>query len=215
MRSRLFVRALPLLCLPFASACVSETRGPGGELLAEDSAEDGKSPLEQAEERVRAHLAVLERSTGKDLLGVVDRIVSYKEIALRPIAERMETGDSRVRSLLVYVLGRIDGTYAHAQLTARLSDPDPVVRFEAASALVDDADLSGVPLLVKALREPDRKLRFKAIEALRRLTKQDFGYDFAADEPGRERAVAAWDSWWAKTRAELLYVGAPGSYVQK
>ena len=101
MRSRLFVRALPLLCLPFASACVSETRGPGGELLAEDSAEDGKSPLEQAEERVRAHLAVLERSTGKDLLGVVDRIVSYKEIALRPIAERMETGDSRVRSMLV------------------------------------------------------------------------------------------------------------------
>jgi HEAT repeat protein len=195
------------IVVPFAlSACVSETIGPSGEVVAEAEV-GGKTPLEAAEERVDALLDALAQSSGKDLLGVLDRLTAYKEIALGPIRRRMETADPRTRSHLVYLLGRIGGNEAHRMMAARLADKDAVVRFESAAALLERGDLAGVPVLMKSLRDPDRKMRFKAFEALRSFTKQDFGYDFAADEARRETAAAAWDAWWAKTRAELLYVG--------
>ncbi len=200
--------ALSVLLLPFAMvACVSETTGPSGEVLAEAVDEGGKSPVETAEERVDYLLDELGRSRGKDLLATLDRISSYKELALAPIARRMEASEPRMRSHLVFLLGRIGGNTAHRMMAARLGDKDPVVRFESAAALLERGDMGGVPILVKSLRDPDRKLRFKAFESLKQFTKQDFGYDFAADEPRREIAAAQWDAWWSKTRAELLYVG--------
>lgn len=200
--------ALTVLLVPFTlAACVSETTGPSGEVVADVTTERGKSPVEAAEERVNYLLDELGRSTGKDLLGTLDRISSYKELALAPIARRMESAEPRMRSHLVFLLGRIGGNGAHRMMAARLADKDPVVRFESAAALLERGDLGGVPVLVKALRDPDRKLRFKAFESLKNFTKQDFGYDFAADESRREVAAAQWDAWWSKTRAELLYVG--------
>ncbi|HYC76411.1 MAG TPA: HEAT repeat domain-containing protein [Planctomycetota bacterium] len=198
------MRAFPALIL-CAAACVSETRGPSGEIVAEE--ENGPSPVETAEAQVAALIRDLPRRSGADLLGALDRIAFYKTLALRPIGEALAKADPRTRSHLVYVLGVIGGSDAHRLIASRLGDADPVVRFEAASALLDANDISGVPVLIAYLRDGDKRIRYKAFESLKRFTKQDFGYDFAAAEPAREAAVAKWDAWWSKTRAEMLYVG--------
>lgn len=201
------VRRAPWLLVLCAAGCVSETRGPSGEIIAEEN-DDGPTPLEVAENRVRVQIGELPRQAGQDLLATLETIVAHKEISLRPIREALPNADARTRSHLVYVLGRIGGPEAGRILTTALADPDPVVRFESAAALLDKGDFSGVPVLIKSLRDADRKIRFKSIESLKRFTKKDFGYDFAADAPAREDAALRWDAWWAKTRAELVYVGA-------
>jgi hypothetical protein len=207
MRRRLSsVLRWSVFVLPCVAGCVSETRGPTGEVMAE-AENDGPMPLEAAENRVRAMIAELPREAGQDLLGTLERITAYREIALRPIRDALVGADARSRSHLVYVLGRIGGPEAHRIMTATLADKDPVVRFESAAALLDKGDLSGVPVLIASLRDQDRKIRFKSIESLKRFTKKDFGYDFAADEAERTAAAGRWDAWWAKTRAELIYVG--------
>jgi hypothetical protein len=205
MRTSVFVIGFAVVF--FAPGCVTERRGADGAIAADEVADDGKLPLDLAQDRVRAEIGDLPRLTGRHLLSAMDRIAAYRAIAIVPIAERIDDPDPFLRSHLVYVLGRIGGPDAHRLLASRIADTDPIVRFESAAALLDAGDLGGVPVLVKMLREPDRKLRYKSIEALKRFTKQDFGYDFAADEPQRERAVAQWDAWWTKTRAELIYAG--------
>jgi phosphoenolpyruvate carboxylase len=54
--------------------------------------------------------------------------------------------------------------------------------------------------LITGLRDPEKWNRFKAIGALKRETKQDFGYDFQAPDEERELAVKRFEEWWARDR---------------
>ncbi len=53
------------------------------------------------------------------------------------------------------------------------------------------------PQLVRDLNDPDPAIRFYAIQGLRRLTGDDFGYRYYDDEPARAPAVSRWRAWLA------------------
>jgi hypothetical protein len=76
-----------------------------------------------------------------------------------------------------------------------VSDPDPSVKIPAIEQAVRDKDLKAARQLVKDLESDDPAVRFYAIEGLHRLTGQDFGYEFYADEDQRDAAVKKWHQW--------------------
>ena len=69
------------------------------------------------------------------------------------------------------------------------------------AAIVDAAgadDQASVPNLVRMLESEEASTRFLAIEALRRLTGETLGYDYAAEEPERRDAVERWRTFVAE-----------------
>ena len=77
----------------------------------------------------------------------------------------------------------------------KLSNPDPSGKIPAIKQAVRDKDRRAVPQLVKELESDDAAVRLFAIEALHRLTGQDFGYRYYDDEEIRQPAVDRWRAW--------------------
>ena len=73
-----------------------------------------------------------------------------------------------------------------------LQDPNPSVRVMAIKWAGDNKVSSAVPQLVDFLQDEDRAVRFYAIEALRRITGTDNGYDYKANPERRAEAVKRW-----------------------
>jgi HEAT repeat protein len=143
--------------------------------------------------------------SGTELLRTIETIASCKQLALRPIAEALPNVDAGQRANLIYTLSLIGGSQAHGMIARQMSDGSPIVRYEAAAALLQFKDVSGVPVLIGFLDDPDRRMRFKSIQALTDFTHEDFGYDFGAPEPVRAEAVGRWKTWWGNRRSELVY----------
>lgn len=74
-------------------------------------------------------------------------------------------------------------------------NPNPSVKIPAIKRAVADRDLAAAPELVKNLDSDDPEVRFYAIEALCRLTGEDFGYRYYDDSDQRRAAVARWRQW--------------------
>ena len=81
---------------------------------------------------------------------------------------------------------------------ADLEGPDVAQRIRAIKWAGDNKVTQAVPLLVDRLCEQDESVRFFAIEALRRITGTDRGYDYRADARRRAESVAEWRSWIAQ-----------------
>jgi hypothetical protein len=192
--------------LLFIAGCVTETRTSTGEIIEEKKPIAGeKSPIEQVEAQVRQRIDHMRYESGTELLHTIETIASCKELALKPVAEAMPSVDAGVRANLVYTLSLIGGGQAHALVTRQMNDPNPVVRYEVASALLQFKDWSGVPVLIGFLEDNDRRIRFKSFQALSTFAKQDFGYDFGAPEPERTAAVGRWKTWWNEKQSDLVY----------
>jgi HEAT repeat protein len=73
-----------------------------------------------------------------------------------------------------------------------LQDPNPTVRIMAIKWAGDHKVSLAVPQLVDFLKDEDRSVRFYAIEALRRITGTDKGYDYKASPELRAEAVGRW-----------------------
>jgi hypothetical protein len=78
-----------------------------------------------------------------------------------------------------------------------LTDPDPSVKIPAMRQAVQRHDQSAIPILIKNLENDDPAVRFYAIDALRKLTGQDFGFLYYSDDDVRRPAVERWKSWLA------------------
>ena len=76
-----------------------------------------------------------------------------------------------------------------------VGDPDPSVKIPAIKKAVREKDRSAVEQLVKDLASDDPAVRFYAINGLRRLTGQNFGYQYFDDDDGRKPAVQRWEQW--------------------
>jgi HEAT repeat protein len=192
------IAATALLAL--CCSCVTEDPLPD----ARDTSQR-QTPVEEVHESVRARIARVERSSGNTLLKELQALIAYKELARAPILEVIDDVDVRTRANLLYVLGFIGGTETYQVLTRYVSDPDPVVRYESAAALLNMGDWSGIPVLIEFMDSPDRRMRYKAEAVLKETTKKDFGYSFNAPAPERERAVGMWKSWWQDQRREMIY----------
>lgn len=68
-------------------------------------------------------------------------------------------------------------------------------KIPAIKAATENHDEKAVPQLVVDLDSDDSAVRFYAIEGLRRLTGQDFGYVYYQDALQRHDAVMKWRQW--------------------
>lgn len=74
-------------------------------------------------------------------------------------------------------------------------NPNPSIKIPAIKQAVADHDLSAAPELVKNLDSDDPAVRFYAIQGLRRLTGEDFGYRYYDERDQRRPAVLKWRNW--------------------
>lgn len=79
-----------------------------------------------------------------------------------------------------------------------LMDEDVSFKAPAIKDAVEARKTKAVPQLVKDLDDDDAAVRFYAIEGLRRLTGETFGYHYFDDTPSRAAAVSKWNAWLAE-----------------
>jgi hypothetical protein len=83
-----------------------------------------------------------------------------------------------------------------------IDNPDPDQKIKAIIA----SDASQLPQLIRELEHDDSVTRFFAIEKLKRLTEEDFGYQYYVDEEKRAPAVQQWKAWlkgWQAARQSM------------
>lgn len=76
------------------------------------------------------------------------------------------------------------------------ADPDPMVRKDCLRLISIWGTKKDVPHVIKALEDPSHHVRMQAINALRRLTGEDFGEPLGASPEEFEWIVAKWQGWW-------------------
>ncbi len=191
-------------CALALAGCVSETVDSSGTPVTEAPAPGGPTPVDVAHAQIRTIIRNLKEQDGAELLRSLQVLVKMRELTLDPIAEMLPASDTRTRANLCYVLGGIGGVKAAGIATTCLRDGDKTVRFEAGAALVAMGEPAGYETVVTFLSDSDRKYRYKAIEALREATRQDFGYDFNAGDGVRNASVSRWNAWLAERRSGTL-----------
>jgi hypothetical protein len=76
-----------------------------------------------------------------------------------------------------------------------LTDPDPTAKIPAIRLSVQNKDMTATKSLVKDLNSDDPAVRFYAIEGLRKLTNEDYGYHYYDDQDQRAEAIKRWEAW--------------------
>lgn len=89
----------------------------------------------------------------------------------------------------------LTGCFAHD--SPSLTSPDPSLKIPAIKLAVQDHDVQAEAQLVKDLDSDDSAVRFYAIDGLRKLTAQDFGYRYYDDAIHRLPAIRRWQAWLA------------------
>ncbi|MCP5021957.1 MAG: HEAT repeat domain-containing protein [bacterium] len=90
-----------------------------------------------------------------------------------------------------------------------LADPDPLVRVACARVLKDHRYREAVPQLIAGLEDPVLTVRVGFLDALRTITKRQFGYRADGRESERRRPLKDWQDWWKKMGV-LFLAGDPG-----
>src|ERR1700722_19708680 len=73
-----------------------------------------------------------------------------------------------------------------------VSNPDLSQKIPAIRNAAQQRDIEAAPVLVADLESDDAAIRFYAIEGLRRITGQDFGYVYYNSEEQRRPALRRW-----------------------
>jgi HEAT repeat protein len=108
--------------------------------------------------------------------------------------------NSLLRLEAAMALGRIGHKAALPVLRRSCLDDDPKVRKAAVVAVGLIGDKSAAPILISVLRDESKTVRTYAHIVLKQLCDADFGYDPAAEEAERDKAVKLWKTWWKTTR---------------
>jgi hypothetical protein len=81
-----------------------------------------------------------------------------------------------------------------------INSDDPDLKIQAIQRDADTHNLKDAAGMVQGLSDEDSAIRFYCIEALRRLTGDDFGYHFFDDPDRRAPAVSRWNQWLASRK---------------
>jgi len=92
-------------------------------------------------------------------------------------------------------LSRFKDSKVVEALIARLKDPDFFIRRWVAEDLGEREAEAAVPALVNLLEDEEVSVREAAVQALRKITKQKFGFKSGASSRERGRAVAKWRNY--------------------
>lgn len=109
------------------------------------------------------------------------RILARKgdKSAVEPLVEALKDEDSEVRSAAIEALGKICDKKATKPLIEMLKhDKDEFIRLSAAKALGDIGDKRAIGPLIEKLKDKKGHVHFYAIEALKKITDQEFGEDY-------------------------------------
>lgn len=72
---------------------------------------------------------------------------------------------------------------------------DPDLQIVAMQRDVSQNNRHDIPTMVEDLQSDDPAIRFYAIQGLRRLTHDDFGYHYYASDEDRAPALLLWQKW--------------------
>jgi peroxiredoxin len=138
----------------------------------------------------------------------VDALGDQRGPEVAAALERAFTDSSSMaRQRAMEVLPRVDRERGLRLLLAGLRDEDSWIRESAATQFVnligkpgELVDRRAVPMLVRALDDPDLSVTVMAMGALRKLTGQSWRFR-NNDPPDRKQAVVRqWRQWWAQNR---------------
>lgn len=101
----------------------------------------------------------------------------------------------RCRAMFVVICALACSTCSEPRGPVSVKSDDPTLKIPAIKADVQRNDEADVPLLVQNLNDEDPAVRFYAVEGLRRLTGDDFGYRYYDDADRRQPAVTRWENW--------------------
>jgi HEAT repeat protein len=112
----------------------------------------------------------------------------------------LESSDPRARAQAAEQLAQSANEDSISRLAALATDKDERVRSTAVSMLGKMNNRSPLVMgaLIRALDMPGETVRQRACATLSEWTGQKRPYDPAADQPTRDRTIAAWKDWWRK-----------------
>lgn len=118
--------------------------------------------------------------------------------AVAPIAACLSDPDEQIRVAALEALADIGDPSAVPSIVASLGDPSASVTIAAIRASARFPAKDVVPSLIGVLDHAAAGIRQNAFDALRELTRLDFGYDPEATPEDRAKRVGLWRAWWAK-----------------
>lgn len=124
--------------------------------------------------------------------------------ALHHLVFALKDESTYVRSAASLALGKLGDTSVIPLLQKSLADPNEWVRNSAGRALHGLGSTSGIPVLIENLSsetaDKGGTVRKQAVEFLRQISGQNFGFDPDAPDPQRQAAVSRWEDWAEKQR---------------
>lgn len=161
-------------------------------LLAQEPPKDPGPTVEQLLERLK--------SPDKAPRASAMRALGQRKVrgAVGPIAACLADPDEQIRVTALEALADIGDASSVPSIVGCLGDPSARVVIAAIRAAARFPAKDVTPSLIGLLDHAAVGVRLNAFEALRELTRLDFGYDPEASAEDRARRIGMWRAWWAK-----------------
>lgn len=136
------------------------------------------------------------------------------------LRKALRSQNAQVRIAAIGAFSPAVGGKSAKQLHPLLKDDSDEVKLAAARAIADYGDRISLPVLLALLSSDSDKVRFGSGSTLRELTGQQFGFSGYEKPDERNKAVAKWKDWLAKSgrnaklRIPLKPDGAGVSYLR-
>lgn len=91
-------------------------------------------------------------------------------------------------------------------LNEQLQSSDPLVAMTAARGLYDLREKAIVPVVIKTLKGENRKANEMAVDLIRRITGNDWGYDVMAAPDARGKIVTQLEKWWKENGTRFEWI---------
>lgn len=166
---------------------------------------DGLPPA--LETQMNEAVTRVKHTRGIDRLGNLRMLSAFGAHATGTVRkELLASDDPLLRSNGVFVLGeiyRLEGDpEALEAIRGAVADENRAVRLEAARALLDGGDTTGLPELIQGLEAQDRGTRINSFLALRRASGgRNFGYDPDGDPADRTEGADRFRAYWSAIAA--------------
>ncbi|MBF0205758.1 MAG: HEAT repeat domain-containing protein [Oligoflexia bacterium] len=116
------------------------------------------------------------------------------------INSALQDENAEIRNSAAMFLGWLDARSAVPSLLQATVDPDRRVRLSAISSLANIRDEASVLPLSRILNTDEQDIRRKVIEALKRISGDNFPFNHEANEAERIREIAEFKDWYLRKK---------------